>query len=129
MDHAVIAINGDHGQKGDAGSSVEELQEELNFTHHLVLAALLKVVSLHGQTDQQQNVSQDQIEQENVDGFRFPEFQLEDEDVNDRDVQKETQNELHADHGREENVQRTVFVNDVLAVVLRAGVHVFSDFS
>lgn len=98
MDHAVIAINGDEGQKGDACSSVEKLQEELNFTHHLVFTALLKVISLHGQTDQQQNVSQDQIEEENVDGFRFPKFEFEDEDVNDRDVQNETQNKLQADH-------------------------------
>lgn len=118
MDHAVVAINGDDGQKGDAGCSVEKLQEELNFTHHLVFAALLKVIRLDGQTDQQQNVSQDQIEEEDVDGFRLPEFEFEDEDVNDRDVQQETQNELQADHRRVEDVQWPAFVNDVLAIHL-----------
>ncbi|XP_073667590.1 uncharacterized protein [Paramisgurnus dabryanus] len=124
MDHAEITINGDDGQKGDACSSVEKLQEELYLAHNLVLAALLKVISLHWQSNKQQNVSQDQIEQENVNGFRFPEFQLEDEDMNDRNVQKETENKLQANHRRVENVKWSVIVDVILAALICIVLHV-----
>lgn len=81
MDDAKISINGDDRQESDAGSSVEKLQKELHFAHDLIFTTLLKVICLYGQSNQQQNVSQDQIEQENVNGFRFPELELDDEEM------------------------------------------------
>lgn len=82
MDYAKISINGDDRQESDAGSSVEKLQKELYFAHYLIFTTLLKIIRLYGQSNQQQNVSQDQIEQENVHCFRFPELELEDEEMN-----------------------------------------------
>lgn len=119
MDYAEISINGDDGEEGDAGSSIEKLQKELHFADELVFTALLKVVRFYRQSNQQQNICQNQIEQENVDGLRFPEPDLEDEEMDDRNVQQETKDKLHHHHGWEENVQRSVVVDILLTLDVR----------
>lgn len=119
MDYAKISVNGDDRQEGDAGSPVEKLQKELYFAHYLIFTALLKVIRLYGQSNQQQNVSQDQIEQENVNGFRFPELELEDEEMDNCNVQQETQDKLQTYHRRVENIQRSVIVYVLLTDVVR----------
>ncbi len=119
MDHAKISINGDDRQEGDAGSSVEKLQKELYFAHYFLFTALLKVICLYRQSNQQQNVSQDQIEQENINGLRFPELELEDEEMDNCNVQQETQDKLQHYHRRVENIQRSVLVDVLLTVCVK----------
>ncbi len=119
MDHAKISINGDDRQEGDAGSSVEKLQKELYFAHYFLFTALLKVICLYRQSNQQQNVSQDQIEQENINGLRFPELELEDEEMDNCNVQQETQDKLQHYHRRVENIQRSVLVDILLTVCVK----------
>lgn len=119
MDYAKISVNGDDRQEGDAGSPVKKLQKELYFAHYLIFTALLKVIRLYRQSNQQQNVSQDQIEQENVNGFRFPELELEDEEMDNCNVQQETQDKLQNYHRRVENIQRSVIFYVLLTVDVR----------
>lgn len=50
---------------------------------------------LYGQTEEQEDVRQHQVEKEDIVGVGFPEFQLEYEEVEDRCIQRQSQDENH----------------------------------
>lgn len=50
---------------------------------------------LYWQTEEQENVRQHQVEKEDVVGLGFPEFHLENEEVKDRRIQGQSQDENH----------------------------------
>lgn len=54
---------------------------------------------LYGQTEEQEDVCQHQVEKENIVGVGFPKFQLEYEKVQDGRIQRQSQDENH-DHDR-----------------------------
>lgn len=95
MDHVEVAIEGQDDEEGDAGPSVEKQHEEHHFTNHAVFAApqvVLVVIDLDGQTGHQQEISNHDVEQE--DAFVLPEFEPEDEDIEDRQVERQTQHKF-----------------------------------
>lgn len=80
MDHVEIPVYGRHGQEGNAGPSVEKKHEQHRFAHRVLRASPLSsdvVVCLYGQTEEQQDICQHQVEQENIIGVCFPKLELE----------------------------------------------------
>lgn len=111
MHHVEVSIDGSDRQEGDAGASVQKQHEEHGFAHGVRVASPLsfdEVVRLYGQTEEQQNVRQHQVEQKNVVGVGFPEFQLEYEEVEDRCVQRQRQDKNHNHDGRVEFIHRLI---------------------
>jgi len=109
--HVEIPVDGGHRQEGDAGAAVQKQHEEHRFANRVIVASPLPmnvVVGLEGQTEDQQDVGQHQVEQEDVVGVGFPELQLEDEEVEDRHVQRQRQDENHNHDGCVEVVQGLV---------------------
>lgn len=108
VDDVKVAVDGDDGEEGDAGPSVQEQHEEHGFAHSVVPApplSLDEVVRLYGQTEQQEHVGQHQVEQEDV---GFPELHFEYEQVEDRRIERQSQDENHNHHSCVEFVQRLV---------------------
>lgn len=96
VDHVKVPIDGRHRQESDAGSSVQKQHEEHSFANRVILAPPLafdEVVGLNGQAEEQENVCQHQVEQEDVVGVGFPKLQLEYEEMEDRCVQRQSQDE------------------------------------
>lgn len=60
------------------------------------------------QTDEQQNVSQDEVEEKYIVGVGLPEFQSEDEKVDHSEVQRKSQNKPQNHHTGVEFVERNV---------------------
>lgn len=111
VDDVKIPVDGSHGQEGDAGSPVEEQHEEHGFAEHVVAAppfSFYEVVGLYGQTEEQQNVRQHQVEQENVVAVGFPELQLEYEEVEDGRVERQRQDKNQNHDRRVEFIQMNV---------------------
>lgn len=109
--HVEVAVDGGDGEEGDAGAAVQEQHEEHGLAHGVVLASALAldvVVRLDGQAEEQQDVSQHQVEQEHVVSVGFPELQLEYEEVQDGGVERQSQDEDHDHHGCIELIQRLV---------------------
>lgn len=69
---------------------------------------LNEVVRFNGQTEEQENVCQHQVEKEDVVVVGFPKLHLEYEKVQDGCVQRQSQGENHNHDARVELVQRRV---------------------
>lgn len=112
MNHIEVSVNGRHCQKGDAGSSVEEQHEKHSFANCVILTppfSVGEVVCLYGQTEEQENVGQDQVEEEDIIGVGFPELELEYEEVEDRCIQGQSQDENHNHDSSVEFIQSLVY--------------------
>lgn len=71
MDHVKVAVDGEGGEEGDAGSPVEEEHGEHGFAHQLVLTAplaLLEVIGLGRKAHHQQEIGHHDIEEEDTVG-------------------------------------------------------------
>lgn len=111
MHHVKIPVDGGDGQEGDAGPPVEKQHEEHGFAHCVVSTpplSLDEVVCLDGQTEEQENVRQHQVEQEDVVGVGLPKLQLENEEVEDRCIQRQSQDENHNHDGCVDFIQNFV---------------------
>lgn len=96
MYHIEVAIDGQCDEEGNTGTSVEEQHEEHHLTHTIILTAphmVMVMVGLGRKTSHQQEISNHDIEQE--DTFVLPELEPEDEDVEDRQVERQTEHELY----------------------------------
>lgn len=125
MYHIEISIDGGHRQEGNAGSSVQKQHEEHSFAHCVVRTPPLpldEVVRLYGQTEEQENVRQHEVEKKDVVGVGFPEFHLEYEEVEDRCIQGQGQENDNNHDSRVEFVQSLVCGFTVLNF-LESGVH------
>lgn len=99
MDHVEVAIEGEDDEEGYTGSSVEKQHEKHRFTNHIVTAApqvVLIMVDLERKAGHQQKISNHNVEQE--DAFVLPELEPEDEDVEDGQVERQTQRKFSYHH-------------------------------
>lgn len=123
--HVEVPVDGRHRQEGDAGPSVQKQHEEHGLADDLVLAPSLsldEVVGLDGQAEEQQNISQHQVEEEDVVGVGFPELQLEYEEVEDGRVQRQSQDENHNHDSCIKLIQRLVCGFTVLDLLVQSAV-------
>lgn len=127
MYHIEISINGSHRQEGNAGSSVQKQHEEHSFAYCVICTPPLpldEVVCLYGQTEEQENVRQHKVEKKDVVGVGFPEFQLEYEEMEDRCIKRQSQENDHDHDSCIEFVQSLVCGFTVLNF-LKSGVNHF----
>ena len=109
--HVKIPVDGSHREEGDAGPSVQKQHEEHCFAHCVIRTPPLthdEVVRLDGQTEEQEDVSQHQVEKEDIVGVGFPELQHEYEEVDDGYVQRQSQEENNKHDSRVEFIQANV---------------------
>lgn len=108
MNHAEVTIDGNDSQEGDARFSVQEEHKQDRSAYGVVVTpslSTLEVIRPDRQTDQQQDIRQDEIEEKNVVAFRFPEFEFKNEEVDHGEVQRKCQDKLHYHHREIERVQ------------------------
>ncbi len=88
---------------------VEKLQKELYFAHYFLFTALLKVIRLYGQSNQQQMSARTRLNRKMSMVLDFQNLSFEDEEMDNCNVQQETQDKLQHYHRRVENIQRSVW--------------------
>ncbi|PWA27662.1 hypothetical protein CCH79_00000614 [Gambusia affinis] len=99
MDDAEVAVQGQSDEEADAGPSIEEQHEVHQTANNLILTVpqiVLIVVNFNRNTDHQQKISNHNVEEEHA--LKIPE----DEDVEHRQVERKSQNELHSHHAGED---------------------------
>ena len=93
-DHVEVAVDGDDSEEGDAGPAVQEHHEEHGLAGDVLTTSsrpAQEVVCLEREAEEKQDVGQDHVEEADVVAVCLPKLQLEDEQMENRRIQRQSQ--------------------------------------